>query len=309
MLMIAAGLILLLAIIILLTGVVVSQRGQKAIYYAARREAQRNATRLYSWSLWCAGLAVALFIAGRFLPTEVLPTSEPQPEMPPTRVSLETPTPNAGDLSANPNAATAVSTIPTPAPAAPAAPAADGPTIEPTPTFTAIPFEATPTLAPQVIEITPLAAATETPVAVAATASVSSAVGAVPTNGAVAVQPTVQPVVITVIASGKPLTLRAVSSEIDGGNAPIKPSTQFVSGTQTIYVVFDFQDIPRGTVLRHTWLRNGVSVSFSSAPFTKTGLGTDSISWTPKGGFDPGLYEVRVALANTLQFTANFLVK
>lgn len=47
------------------------------------------------------------------------------------------------------------------------------------------------------------------------------------------------------------------------------------------------------------------SVSFSSAPFTKSGLGTDR-SWTPKGGFDPGLYEVRVALANTLQFTANF---
>lgn len=114
-----------------------------------------------------------------------------------------------------------------------------------TPTFTAIPFEATPTLAPQVIEITPLAAATETPS--------PSAMTAAPTNAAA----TAQPVVITVIASGKPLTLRAVSSALDGNNTPINPSTQFVSGTHTIYVVFDYQDIPRGTVLRHTWLRNG----------------------------------------------------
>ncbi len=303
MLMIAAGVILLLAIIILLMGVVVSQRGQKAIYYAARREAQRNATRIYSWSLWCAGLAVALFIAGRFLPTELLPNSEAQFDVTPTRAALESPTPSVVDSSAGP-ASSPETPVALPTETAATSPTDLPTTLPATPTFTAIPFEATPTLAPQVIEITPLAVATETPPASAATAVVTSPTAA-PTNSVA----TAQPVVITVIASGKPLTLRAVSSEIDGSSAPINPSTQFVSGTQTIYVVFDFQDIPRGTVLRHTWLRNGVSVSFSSAPFNKSGLGTDSISWTPKGGFDPGLYEVRVALANTLQFTANFLVK
>lgn len=289
MLMIAAAITLLLAIVILLTGVVVSQRGQKAIYYAARREAQRSASRLYSWSVWCIGLAAALFVAGRFLPSEALPNNEPQPAITPmsTQTQLE-PTGIA------PTASVAEGTPTVLAPAPPTAtPNPDPPSANSSPTFTAIPFVATPTLAPQVIEITPLADGTATAIAIVAEST--------PTP--------VQPVVITVIASGKPLNLRAVSAAVDGNNAPISPSTQFSSGVQTIYVVFDFQDIPRGTVLRHTWLRNGVSVSFSSAPFTKPGIGTDNISWTPIGGFVPGLYEVRVALANTIQFTANFLVK
>ena len=39
------------------------------------------------------------------------------------------------------------------------------------------------------------------------------------------------------------------------------------------------------------------------------GSGVASISWTPDGGFEPGLYEVRVLLGNVPQFVANFEVR
>jgi hypothetical protein len=39
------------------------------------------------------------------------------------------------------------------------------------------------------------------------------------------------------------------------------------------------------------------------------GKGIDYVSWSPENGFQPGLYEVRILLGNTKQFSANFLVQ
>ena len=283
MLMIAAAFIVLLAIMVFTVGLVGSQRGQKAIYYAVRREAHRTATRIYAWSLWCLGLAVALFIASRVLPSENLPsqnaatlariTSTDSAKEATARLPTETIAPTARPVFANTTPSTSD-------------PSTGLPTVTLLPTFTPAPAILTPTL--DIIQIEPI---TATPLPVATSLPTT-------TNQ--------QPLVMS---SNKPLNLRAVSSQIGAESQPINNSTQFTNGISTIYVIFDFHDIPRGTVLRHTWLRNGVSVSFSSAPFNRLGLGTDNVSWTPKGGFIPGLYEVRVALANTPQFTANFLVR
>ena len=260
MLVLAALGTLLVAVIIMLLGVVGSQRGQKAVYYAARREAQRAASRMYAWSLWCAGLALALFVAGRVLPAEVLPTDTARVTATAGAVVVVT------DLM--PRVAAAKTGVPTPI-------------------STETPATAPSTLAADIVLITPLASLTPQPV----------------------VAPAVQPMVITVVSAGKPLTFRAVSSGVDSAGAPVNAGTQFSSGVRTIYVVFDFRDIPRNTVLGHAWIRNGTRVSVVTTNFAKPGSGMDSISWTPKGGFTPGLYEVRVALANAPQFTANFLVK
>lgn len=277
MLVIAAGVSSLLAVIVFMVGLISSQRGEKALYYAARREAHRTATRIYSWSLWCLGLGVALFIASQVLPTEDLPTTQ-APRVTPVNTDTQLTGP------ALPFATTPAILATETGPSATAQPAATPSLLPPT----AVPAVATPSLAPDIVLLT-------TPTAT--------------TGPAANAQPTAQQIVITVLASDKPLALRSVSSNSSGAGQPISNTAEFVNGTATVYVLFDYHDIPRGTVLRHTWLRNGTSVSFSSAPFSKPGQGTDNVSWTPKGGFTPGVYEVRVALANTLQFTANFLVK
>ncbi len=276
MLMIAAGSIAALAVIVFMVGLVGSQRGEKAIYYAARRAAHRTASRLYSWSLWCLGLAVALFIASRVLPTENLPTALPPPITPISAAS----TPVANTATSIPTTESPVP--PTEQPAPTPIPASDSAT--PIVTASSLPTKvilaiATPTLAPEDVPLT-----------------------------VVPIITAVRPIVITVLASDKPLTLRAVSSS-PTGNGQSSSTTEFGNGIPTVYVIFDYRNIPRGTILGQVWLRNGASVSASTAKFAKPGAGTDMISWTPKGGFTPGLYEVRIMLANTPQFTANFLVK
>ncbi len=103
--------------------------------------------------------------------------------------------------------------------------------------------------------------------------------------------------------------LNAIASGIDANGAPTDVGTTFARGVETIYIFFDFHDVPPSALLRHTWFRDGGSVFFRSKRLTKNGRGTDYVSWSPPGGFQPGLYEVRIALGGVPQFVANFEVK
>ncbi|BCX05673.1 MAG: hypothetical protein KatS3mg053_3611 [Candidatus Roseilinea sp.] len=105
------------------------------------------------------------------------------------------------------------------------------------------------------------------------------------------------------------LVLNAIASGIDANGAPIGAGTTFTRGIETIYIFFDFRDVPPSALLRHSWFRDGGSVFFRSKRLTKNGQGTDYVSWSPPGGFQPGLYEVRIALGGVPQFVANFEVR
>jgi hypothetical protein len=114
---------------------------------------------------------------------------------------------------------------------------------------------------------------------------------------------------ITPALTQRHMTLRAISSAIDASGAPISATTEFSKGVRAIYVVFDYRDVPTDLLMRHTWFRNGGSVYFDSASWTQSGTGSAHVAWTPPGGFEPGLYEVRVLLGNIKQFSANFMVR
>ncbi|MCS6773959.1 MAG: hypothetical protein NZ693_07600 [Thermoflexales bacterium] len=105
------------------------------------------------------------------------------------------------------------------------------------------------------------------------------------------------------------LTLRAISSALDGQGMPIENQTTFSPGVAAIYIVFDYRNAPPSATVRHTWFRDGSSVHFDSQPLPDAAVGTSYVMWSPEGGFATGLYEVRIALGNTLQFVANFEVR
>ncbi len=117
------------------------------------------------------------------------------------------------------------------------------------------------------------------------------------------------PPVETQISPDKRLTLNAIASSVDANGAPIGVGTTFTRGVETIYIFFDFRDVPPSALLRHSWFRDGGSVFFRSRRLTKNGQGTEYVSWSPPGGFQPGLYEVRIALGGVPQFVANFEVR
>ena len=108
--------------------------------------------------------------------------------------------------------------------------------------------------------------------------------------------------------NNKYLTLRTIASAIDASGKPISSTAEFSSSVKTVYVFFDYADVPQGVLMRQTWFLNGGSVHFDSTTWARTGSGTMYIAWSPPQGFNPGLYEVRVLLGDLRQFSANFMV-
>lgn len=105
------------------------------------------------------------------------------------------------------------------------------------------------------------------------------------------------------------MQLHALASGISSTGEPVDVRTRFESRTRTIHVFFTYHDVPPSASIRHTWFHNGGSAYFGNDMLDRFGSGVASISWTPDGGFEPGLYEVRVLLGNVPQFVANFEVR
>jgi hypothetical protein len=139
-----------------------------------------------------------------------------------------------------------------------------------------------PTVTPTVVPVTPTPAPSPTP------------------------YPT--PVVTAPVAVDRLLTLRAISNAVGAGGQPISSTAEFTKGVATVYVFFDYREVPHGALLRQTWLHNGNSLHADTATFTLSGSGATSVSWSPVDGFQQGLYEVRIFLGGIKQFSANFMV-
>ena len=105
------------------------------------------------------------------------------------------------------------------------------------------------------------------------------------------------------------LTLRSISSAITPAGQPISPTTEYSRGVASIYIVYDYVGIQQNTVIHQAWLRNGEGVYYDSSTWSRTGTGIGYFVWSPKKGFVPGLYEVRISLGDIKQFSANFIVK
>jgi hypothetical protein len=111
------------------------------------------------------------------------------------------------------------------------------------------------------------------------------------------------------VAPNKRLVLSAIASSLDDNGAPIDAGTTFTRGVESIYIFFEYRDVPPSALLRHTWFRDGGSVYFRSERLGDTSNGAGHVMWSPSGGFRAGLYEVRLQLGGVPQFVANFEVK
>lgn len=293
LLSIAAGLIALIALLIFLNASRVARRAQRAAYYGVRRNAQRATQRRLTLSISTFALAGALMAISRALPDDTA-RSLPPADAEVTRAEAdETVIPAVTVFSVTPVVAT-----PTNAEIAPTRPAASA-TQQPTPQATPIP-EPTSALSGALATLadTPTPQATPIPEPTSALSSALATPADAPTLPSAAR-----------VASDKRLTLNAIASSIDASGAPIGVGTTFTQGVETIYIFFDFRDVPPSALLRHSWFRNGGSIFFRSSRLGKNGQGTAYVSWSPPGGFQPGLYEVRVALGGVPQFVANFEVR
>jgi len=283
MLQLAAGLALLIAIGAFLIGITGGRRGKRAQYYATRRQAHQESGRRIAFGFWSLVFAGLLFGLSTLMPQE-LAASDAQPVPLDTAAPVPTPTePIIAPTQVEVALATAT-VLPT------AASSATMVASLPTPTL------AVPTETPAA---TASGAATAISVATARSAAATPTASANATDGGTPFSP----------SASQALALRAIGTGW-GKNGELQGvATEFATGIKTVTVFYNFQNVPKGSLLRHSWLKDGKMLSFSSVTFTKPGKGTDAIAWSPRGGFAPGLYEVRVALGSTQQFVANFLVR
>lgn len=272
------------AFAIILLGIAVrrAHHARRAAYYVTRRHSQDTANRQFLWSILLLLIAAGVFIASRIIPQEPRPGDPAIPAEPaPAAIIITTilPTPEPAPTSEQPQSGQLPGVDASPAPPTPAD-ALPADTVEPRPPAQSPSPEPSP-LSPEataVITDVPLAAQTET---------------ATPAPA----------------AGNKYFVLRAIAGGVDPSGLPVNPSLQFDAGVPSIYVFFDFQNVPAGRRLRHNWFRDGGSVYFESLPWERSGSGNAAIDWSPPNGFDAGVYEVRVFLDDQLQFVANFEVK
>lgn len=124
---------------------------------------------------------------------------------------------------------------------------------------------------------------------------------------AVRVTPTEKPA--TADAGNHRLVLYAISDAITEGGLPISPTTEFTRAVSTIYIFYEYAGPPQNVLINQIWLLDGSRVYYNSSTLSHTGSGYAYLQWSPKNGFMPGLYEVRVMLADVKQFSANFMVR
>ncbi|MBU6359846.1 MAG: hypothetical protein KGS46_07475 [Chloroflexi bacterium] len=287
LLFILAAIVAGLAVLLLVLALRTIQTAQRGVYYSTRKRSQKLGIRLLKSSLIIGVVAAVVWFSKPFAPlTIILPIS----------IGQFLPT-----VTAIPTQTAAATKIPTSTIVIPIA--------TETSTATSTPFPATSTPSPTATEISPSSTAiivisqpqstfTPTP---------SMVVDEIKTPIPVKVLSPFNSPVVTPIP--KNLKFRVIGSDTDANGAVIGIGTEFVRGIQKIIIVFDFYDMPAEAYIQHSWFREGNNVYFDRVQWTTQGSGLASMSWTPNGGFIPGLYEVRVSLNDQPQFVANFLIR
>jgi hypothetical protein len=278
----------LLAVFVLLLAVPQMRRSRSGAFYGTRRDARAQANRRLGTAVLFGALAAGLFALHYVLPDWTIqsavdrvaavlqpptatpePTTTPIPEPTPTRVPTRTPIATATQ------------------PALTATPAQ-------TPSLSALPT----------LTVAPTRAASATPVpAPTATGAASPAVTVtLTTTGFAAITRTPN-------TGTQRLTLRAIGTGVDANGNPAGGDTRFPARTRAIFIFFEYNNVPPSATVKHTWFYNGASAYFRQDVLNRNGVGTASVAWSPEGGFEPGLYEVRVLLGNVPQFVANFEIR
>ncbi len=276
-----------LAMVFVLLAAPHMRRSRSGAFYGTRRDARLQANRRLGTALLLAACAAGLFVMRYVWPDLTVETAVMrvaaalQPAMP-----THEPAPPA---SPEPTAAPA----PTRTPAA----TATRSMVTATPAQTAS-LSALPTLSPT---LTRSARATAAALAPTGTASPEAAI--TPTSaGFAGITPTPN-------TSTRRLRLHAIGTGVDANGNPAGRDTRFPARTRAIFVFFEYNNVPPSATVKHTWFYNGVSAYFRQDVLNRNGVGIASVAWSPSGGFEPGLYEVRVLLGNVPQFVANFEIR
>jgi len=105
-------------------------------------------------------------------------------------------------------------------------------------------------------------------------------------------------------------------------NQPVDPGLEFPAGDHRVYFFFEYEGMRKDVVWTFGWYKDGeyldgntclwgrdIVTEFGRCPPIPGSVGVNYLYLRPPGGYEPGLYEVRVWIEDRLQVTAQFVVQ
>lgn len=109
--------------------------------------------------------------------------------------------------------------------------------------------------------------------------------------------------------AGPHLTLFGVADAINAKGQPVELVDRVDARTKRIHIFFLVQNAMPGVIVQHTWYHNAKAIFSQNDVLKHESTTPVSVSWQPNGGFEPGAYEVHLALNGQPQFIAKFDVR
>ena len=94
----------------------------------------------------------------------------------------------------------------------------------------------------------------------------------------------------------------------EANGQPVAPGSEFAPGDHRVYLFFEYQGMTRGLVWTYGWYREGEYLDGDTRLWTLGESGTTYLYFKPPGGYEPGIYEVRVWIEDRFQGVAQFRI-
>jgi hypothetical protein len=89
---------------------------------------------------------------------------------------------------------------------------------------------------------------------------------------------------------------------------PVGQAVEFAPGDHRVYLFFDYVGMTNNLVWTYGWYRDGQYLDGATRLWVLGGFGDTYLYFKPPGGYEPGMYEIRVWIEDTLQGVAQFVI-
>jgi hypothetical protein len=104
------------------------------------------------------------------------------------------------------------------------------------------------------------------------------------------------------------ITIVTLAAGLDDDGQPVDPGDEFPPGDHRVYLFISYQGMINGTAWTFATCREGEYLDSSTQLWEWGEEGRTCLYYEPAGGYEPGVYEMRVFIEERLQGVAQFVI-
>jgi hypothetical protein len=105
------------------------------------------------------------------------------------------------------------------------------------------------------------------------------------------------------------ITVITLAADRDAEGQPVDPGAEFLPGDHRVYLFITYKGMANGVAWTLAVYREGEFLNSSTQLWEWGAEGRTYLYYKPPGGYEPGVYEMRVFIAERLQGIAQFVIK